>query len=509
MSNCAEFGPGPGTLQDALATGGSIAFACSGTIVMPEVTITANTAIDGIGHTVVLSGGGANRLFTVTAGSVLTLRRISLYNGHAGSAFGGAVFNDGGTLNISQSALTYNQARFGGAVANVGGTTTIANTTIAMNHTNGLGGGGGIVNSGGTTIVTNATIALNNGYGGGGVNNLAGTITFRNSIVAQNGWKGNCVNSGTFNGTLSNRDDDDTCPGFADGSGGQLRLGPLQGTPAYIPLLPGSIAIDRGNNALCIADPVNAVDQGGVTRPVAANPRATTPICDIGAIEFVWDPPDVPLCFDFDDSANTSVLADFPPDSYGIHCRILVQDGLYREDRGGIGNLSVLSETVYQAVDIYSLHGLSAAGSKVCLYGPGGLLFLDAEGQPRAPQILPATNEKGYSCAIIPNVGTLVLVGDTTGYPSSVSLPFTQGLGDPAAPPPPPAIIPLSGCRVTTTAMLNLRAEPSLDAEIITILPFEFTLTATAKTAGWYQVDYRSRLAWVSADWVNTRGKCR
>ena len=51
-------------------------------------------------------------------------------------------------------------------------------------------------------------------------------------------------------------------------------------TPS-LPLLPGSPAIDAGDDAVCAqtgADKVNGVDQRGVTRPQGAH-------CDIGAFE--------------------------------------------------------------------------------------------------------------------------------------------------------------------------------------------------------------------------------
>lgn len=51
----------------------------------------------------------------------------------------------------------------------------------------------------------------------------------------------------------------------------------------YHPLLPDSPARDGGSNAICSADPVNNVDQLGLSRPVNTT-------CDIGAIEFETTP---------------------------------------------------------------------------------------------------------------------------------------------------------------------------------------------------------------------------
>jgi hypothetical protein len=74
--------------------------------------------------------------------------------------------------------------------------------------------------------------------------------------------------------------EDNTC-GLIGGS--DPLLGPLQnngGPTKTHALLPGSPAIDAGNDAVCAADPVNGLDQRGVARPQGAS-------CDIGAYEAI------------------------------------------------------------------------------------------------------------------------------------------------------------------------------------------------------------------------------
>src|SRR5262249_13961443 len=62
---------------------------------------------------------------------------------------------------------------------------------------------------------------------------------------------------------------------------GNANLGPLAdngGSTFTHALLPGSQAIDTGDDAVCAAAPVNGVDQRGVHRPQGAH-------CDTGAFE--------------------------------------------------------------------------------------------------------------------------------------------------------------------------------------------------------------------------------
>src|SRR5690349_3741504 len=58
VSDCSKFGPGPGTLQEALAGGGTITFTCSATItVSSTITMAADTVLDATDQSVTISGG--------------------------------------------------------------------------------------------------------------------------------------------------------------------------------------------------------------------------------------------------------------------------------------------------------------------------------------------------------------------------------------------------------------------------------------------------------------------
>jgi hypothetical protein len=81
-------------LLATLAGGGTVTFACSGTITLiAEIEIAADTTIDGSGQTVTISGNNAVRVFTVSPDAVLTLRALTVADGSA-SIGGGILVND-------------------------------------------------------------------------------------------------------------------------------------------------------------------------------------------------------------------------------------------------------------------------------------------------------------------------------------------------------------------------------------------------------------------------------
>lgn len=65
---------------------------------------------------------------------------------------------------------------------------------------------------------------------------------------------------------------------------------------------------------------------------------------------------------------------------------------------------------------------------------------------------------------------------------------------------------PRSDCQVTTTHALNFRDNPN--GKRIGLVPPGTTLVASARTAGWFQVEYREIAGWISADYVVAQGVC-
>ena len=78
--------------------------------------------------------------------------------------------------------------------------------------------------------------------------------------------------------------------------------------------------------------------------------------------------------------------------------------------------------------------------------------------------------------------------------------------GSPALPDPDTAEQMTNGCSVTTTHALNFRDGPG--GARIGLVAEGATLGATARTAGWFQVEYRGAFGWISADYVTAAGVC-
>ena len=257
-----------------------------------NVNVTDTTISNGFA---VLGGGIAN-----SSTGTFTITNSTLINNSAST--GAGCYNGLGTLNVINSTLNNNIATLG----NGGGIITGSNVNVINStfHGNFAAGRGGAIynNSTDTQInISQSTIVQNTaGLGGGGVgNNNGAQIRLINTIVAFNGF-GNGPNLlGPFislgHNLIANFEGS---TGFTVGTnnanGDQVGdsfapvfpiLGPLQsngGPTQTISLLPGSPAIDGGDNCVvaaggCLATPLTT-DQRGVSRQVNST-------VDIGAFE--------------------------------------------------------------------------------------------------------------------------------------------------------------------------------------------------------------------------------
>ncbi len=214
---------------------------------------------------------------------------------------GGGVFNNGGVVEIHRSTLSGNFANGGGGgVFNesiytwMAGIVTISNSTVSGNGAT-YGGGAANYNRASTNI-ENATITDNIAFIGGGIANIgteSATVTMENTIVAGNvappdppppPESEDCTGAITTAGhNLLGLDTGCPSSGTGDLTTADPMLGPLtdNGGPAQThALLPGSPAIDAGDNTAC-----PETDQRGVVRPQDA-------ACDIGAYELCAANPD-------------------------------------------------------------------------------------------------------------------------------------------------------------------------------------------------------------------------
>ena len=99
-----------------------------------------------------------------------------------------------------------------------------------------------------------------------------------------------------------------------------------------------------------------------------------------------------------------------------------------------------------------------------------------------------------------------------------IGTPAPQGVGCdigaiewPASGPPPrrtwgASSQDLSACTLTTTHALNFRDGPG--GIRIGLVAKNTTVTALDRTADWFQVEYRGRSGWISADYVTMQGDC-
>jgi hypothetical protein len=157
VTNCTE-----ADLRGAMAGGGTVTFACDGTITLANtITIESDTTLDGSGRQITISGNRAVRVFYVNGG--FTVVNLTIADGLSPGG-GSAIYNGGGTVNASRCTFVNNTAftpfpiimvpdRSGGAICNVAGQVNLhscafvgngafgANFTSAMPSGSGRGGG--------------------------------------------------------------------------------------------------------------------------------------------------------------------------------------------------------------------------------------------------------------------------------------------------------------------------------------------------------------------------------
>lgn len=294
----------------------------TGFLSLVRVAVTGNKALVG-------NGGGIFNSGTLSPVSDSTIS----YNSASSSAPGNGDGNGGGIydiqdMTIARCAIFNNTAQADGGGVQEFGSATLINTTVASNTAGGAGGG---INDGfGATIKTyNVTVAGNAAATGGGLANVlpvGQSWELRNTIVANNSAaSGPDIFLGLVGAPISQGNNligkkDGSIPGpvatyagsdFLGTIGSPLnpKLGPLQnngGPTLTMALLPGSPAIDKGNNANVLVS-MTSDQRGFMVRIINGGISMTV---DIGAYEYSTAR-----------SLKNEALADLQPCLSSLDCR--------------------------------------------------------------------------------------------------------------------------------------------------------------------------------------------
>lgn len=175
--------------QVTMAGGGVVRLDFNATLELPSpVDIESDTVLEATGRTVTLSAEGTNRLFRVLPNVRFTLVSLTLADGRA--AYGGAVFNDGGTLNATNCVFTGNQALGTPGAAGLDGEDDLGIGRRGGDGGDGTAAWGGAIDNRGVLNLYRCRFTSNRAIGGaGGAGGAGGDGPFR-SGAGGNGGRG-------------------------------------------------------------------------------------------------------------------------------------------------------------------------------------------------------------------------------------------------------------------------------------------------------------------------------
>lgn len=176
----------PGAGEDAAATG--------------DLDITDDLTVQGAGADItIIDGGGIDRVVHIHGPVTVELSGVTVEGGSASD--GGGIFNQGGSLTLTDSEVCRNTAvNAGGGIFNLDGSLAITTSTVCDNASttttdDGLGGGvSSHAISADTNVVVEDSAVIGNrvsGRGGGGINNASATgrtasLLVTGSVISDN-----------------------------------------------------------------------------------------------------------------------------------------------------------------------------------------------------------------------------------------------------------------------------------------------------------------------------------
>ena len=487
---------GAGSLRQAISDAcadGTINFNAGLSATTIDLASTLNIAkdltIDGsaLASKITLDGNDMVRVFHITGGSLTTVTLDSLIvtKGYTGTSDGGGLRNEG-ILTITNSTFDDNSAFIGGGAISSYDTLTITDSTFSnnggfnggaiinhdtltikdstfSNNTSALGftNTGGAIHNAGPATITNSSFSGNTSYKGGGIftthpltitnstisgntatitgglhiesdtTNLANTIIANNSASSVSA-NDDCTNNAIIGTNINSLIEDGTCSPALSGDPMLGALASNGGPTQTLALLPGSKAINAGNNVACLASEVNDLDQRGMTR------SGNGPICDIGAYEY-------------QDSTAPTVVSSLrtganPTNKASVNFLVTFSEavtGVSTADfslttTGGVSGASISSVTGSGATRTVSLNTGSGNGT-IRLNVPASATVIDTAGN--ALSGLPYTSGQAYIIHKTLTVtstatqdGWLLETSETSGLGGTLnSSATTFNLGDDAA----------------------------------------------------------------------------
>jgi CSLREA domain-containing protein len=160
--------------------------------------------IDGTGQTITIDGDDSFQVLQVNSGATLSLNSLTIANGNQGAGDGGAIYNGGTSLTITNCTFSGNSSNddggtFGGAIFSSGGSVlTVDRSVFSSNSAGANGSGGAIAVLTGPISITNSVFSDNQASIGGGIFQVdaENTLTVGNSTFSNN----SALSDGTANG---------------------------------------------------------------------------------------------------------------------------------------------------------------------------------------------------------------------------------------------------------------------------------------------------------------------